>query len=207
MHDAVVLVLLTHLPRPRLGVWSKGVWRYQTTSMLTSHTVLFDGLQHSGLDPSTLTDLIVCQGPGSYTGLRTGASMANTLAMVLPGITLWTVTQFQLVTPRLPNPAWVVLSALRQVAYVARLDANHQVSQPQAVDLPQWQPPEPLPLWVHPTMEPHVPQPLQTGYQLIPEGINELDQALQCWQQGVLTPVTHIEPLYIHPPHITPAKK
>jgi len=37
--------------------------------------------KEAGIDPSLIEEVIVNEGPGSYTGLRVGISIANTLAL------------------------------------------------------------------------------------------------------------------------------
>lgn len=44
-------------------------------------------LVEQGLAPDAITDIIVSTGPGSYTGLRVGVSVANALAFLL-GVTV-----------------------------------------------------------------------------------------------------------------------
>lgn len=40
-------------------------------------------LAEHGLTPAAITDIVVATGPGSYTGLRVGVSIANALAFIL----------------------------------------------------------------------------------------------------------------------------
>jgi tRNA threonylcarbamoyl adenosine modification protein YeaZ len=198
-----LLALDTSQPVPQMALWRAGQWTYILDAQgQQSHTVLFKALQHSGLNPASLTDVLVCVGPGSYTGLRSGISMVTCWQRNLPGIRIWPVTRFQLVTDT-PQEAWVMLPALRQVAYVARLNSQHQITLPQSVDASQWHPPDNAPVVAHPAMAGYYP-----GVTPLSACINPLHQALALWQQGRLQPVPGpLTPLYIHPPKITPPKK
>lgn len=63
----------------------------------------------------TITDIAVCTGPGSFTGLRTSIALAQGFAAGI-GVTLWgipTWDAYQEALPDLSLPLWVVIRARR----------------------------------------------------------------------------------------------
>lgn len=83
----VVLTLRTDKPEAEVGVYDQGgrqlsyhVWLAHRELSLTLHGVIRDELKKSGLALGDLSGIVVFQGPGSFTGLRIGITVANALA-------------------------------------------------------------------------------------------------------------------------------
>lgn len=69
-----------------------------------------------------VSDIAVCIGPGSFTGLRTSIALAQGLAAGM-GVPLWGVPTFaayQQAMPELPRPLWVAVRARRGRLFVLR---------------------------------------------------------------------------------------
>ncbi|PNZ26027.1 tRNA (adenosine(37)-N6)-threonylcarbamoyltransferase complex dimerization subunit type 1 TsaB [Staphylococcus rostri] len=58
-------------------------------------------LETAGITPQDLTDIVVAQGPGSYTGLRIGVTIAKTLAYTL-NLNLYGVSSLKALAATLP---------------------------------------------------------------------------------------------------------
>jgi tRNA threonylcarbamoyladenosine biosynthesis protein TsaB len=76
-------------------------------------------LTRAGLHPSQLSSIVVCQGPGSYTGLRVGLTVAKTLAYAL-NCELVAVPTFEAIAVEFAEtPSIIVLGdALNHTCYV-----------------------------------------------------------------------------------------
>lgn len=57
---------------------------------------LLEGCDAAGITPGELAGLIVVHGPGSFTGLRVGVTVANMLATVHPDVQLYALTAGQM---------------------------------------------------------------------------------------------------------------
>jgi len=84
----MILTIKTDQPTAELGLHAKELediltWQghYQLSSTIL--TRLQELLSRQQLDYQGLTGIVVFQGPGSFTGLRIGATVANTLAYSL----------------------------------------------------------------------------------------------------------------------------
>jgi tRNA threonylcarbamoyl adenosine modification protein YeaZ len=77
-------------------------------------------LLQAGLLPRDLTALAVNQGPGSFTGIRTGIITARTMAQFLK-IPVYTFNAFELLAAQENSPVSIYLDALRNRAYHATL--------------------------------------------------------------------------------------
>ena len=83
-------------------------------------------LKEEGLRPTDLTGVMVCTGPGSYTGLRVGVMSAKTLAYAV-GCKLVAVPAFPAVAEQAPAEAgrlWVIGDALQGQVYVQEFARN-----------------------------------------------------------------------------------
>lgn len=79
-------------------------------------------LLQEAITGQTITDLAVCIGPGSFTGLRTSIALAQGVAAGL-GCTLWGISAwaaYQEALPNLSHPLWVALRARRGRLFLLR---------------------------------------------------------------------------------------
>jgi tRNA threonylcarbamoyladenosine biosynthesis protein TsaB len=83
----LTLVLRTDKPESEIGLFEDGKqlvydhWQAHRQLAETIHKKIRDMLEAQGRDLSDITAVAVYQGPGSFTGLRIGISVANALAM------------------------------------------------------------------------------------------------------------------------------
>lgn len=77
-------------------------------------------LEHAGLTAKDLSRLAVNQGPGSFTGIRTGIITARTMAQFLE-IPVYTFNAFELLASQMELPVAIYIDALRNRAYHATL--------------------------------------------------------------------------------------
>jgi tRNA threonylcarbamoyladenosine biosynthesis protein TsaB len=90
----LVLAFRTDKPDAELILLGSGTiigrkeWRAHRALAATLHNQIRDLLNEHKVDLERLTGIIVYSGPGSFTGLRIGASVANALAYSLEGIKL-----------------------------------------------------------------------------------------------------------------------
>jgi tRNA threonylcarbamoyladenosine biosynthesis protein TsaB len=83
---------------------------------------LQDALQQAGWRPSDVGLFAVCAGPGSFTGLRIGITVAKTFAYVT-GCSLVALNTLELLAYQAQlgaRPVWALLDAQRQQLFVAR---------------------------------------------------------------------------------------
>ncbi|QJW97381.1 tRNA (adenosine(37)-N6)-threonylcarbamoyltransferase complex dimerization subunit type 1 TsaB [Frigoriglobus tundricola] len=81
-------------------------------------------LKTEALRPTDLTGIMVCRGPGSYTGLRVGLATAKALAYAT-GCQLRAVDTFAAIAEQTPPDArhvWVIADALQNQVYLQRFD-------------------------------------------------------------------------------------
>lgn len=82
----MILTLRTDKPEAEIGLFDKEtqsayvVWPAHRQLAETLHTKIADMLESQNLVLSDLSGLVVYKGPGSFTGLRIGLSVANALA-------------------------------------------------------------------------------------------------------------------------------
>lgn len=84
-----VLAIRTDKPEAELYLYREGVlkdkilWQADRQLSTTIHTKINQLLEDNELDLNTLSGLIVFKGPGSFTGLRIGITVANGLGYSL----------------------------------------------------------------------------------------------------------------------------
>lgn len=82
----LVLTLRTDKPEAEIGLYEDGKklayeeWHAHRTLSETIHSKLEEMLKKTKHDWSDITGVVVYKGPGSFTGLRIGLSVANALA-------------------------------------------------------------------------------------------------------------------------------
>jgi tRNA threonylcarbamoyladenosine biosynthesis protein TsaB len=85
----IILTIRTDKPEAEIGLFDSRVklayeiWQAHRQLAETIHTRIEDLLRKRGLQWDDIEGLIVFQGPGSFTGLRIGLSVANALAASL----------------------------------------------------------------------------------------------------------------------------
>lgn len=85
----IVLTLRTDKPESEIGLYRDGqqlsyeVWEAHRRLAETIHTKINEQLQAQQMTLKDLDGIIVYKGPGSFTGLRIGISVANSLAYSL----------------------------------------------------------------------------------------------------------------------------
>lgn len=85
----MILVLRTDKPEAELGLYDGQdkaafkTWQAHRALAETLHTTIDNLLHTSGHSLQDITGIVVYQGPGSFTGLRIGLSVANALAYAL----------------------------------------------------------------------------------------------------------------------------
>ena len=149
-------------------------------------------LEQAGKSWQELTHLFVVKGPGSYTRLRVGITIANTLAWLLE-ISLLTADIFKVWELRIEAEA-------RCEPHQVIIEAGRGKYLSKGVNTPQ--------LWKE------IQALEQTCYGEVPaqsalrkEIRHSFGEAVtELFQQG-MEAVSQVEPLYTQPPNITPAKK
>lgn len=128
MPDQTILHLDTTTNRLHLALSRNGEVLSQLCQPCESHRyhsavivpAIQDMLKQTSLTSGDLTALAVNQGPGSFTGIRTGIITARTMAQFLR-IPVYTFNIFELLATQTDNTVAVYLDALRNRAYHASL--------------------------------------------------------------------------------------
>lgn len=148
-------------------------------------------LELSGKTWKDLTGVFVVKGPGSYTSLRVGITVANSLAWSLK-IPMRSLDVFELWEARIAsservNPHRVVMAAGRDRYFFKGEDAFHEWAHAD----------ETMPVYGEPPLDhPHCREVTHSfGEALVAVDVNRLET------------VPSVEPLYTHSPHITVRKK
>lgn len=190
----------------------------ESTSQRYHSAVLIPTLRRlvseAGLQMGDLTAMAVNQGPGSFTGVRTGISTARTVGQFLE-IPVHLINHFELLAFDAlewgaKSPVTVVLDALRGRLYAASLDFTPQgpryAMPPALVQQEQWQPPGEGTLLAAPSLQGAFSHPNPQVFR--PEWFSpEVMQALIARYPGNFAkPWPEVKPLYLQEPNITPRK-
>ncbi len=82
----IILTIRTDKPEAELGLYEGQaqrdavVWQAHRQLAETVHSQIRDLLARNGMDISNIEGIVAYEGPGSFTGLRIGLSVANALA-------------------------------------------------------------------------------------------------------------------------------
>lgn len=82
----LTLTLRTDKPEAEIGLYDQNgqilyyTWQAHRQLAETIHTTIVELLESKGFDWHDITGVVVYKGPGSFTGLRIGISVANALA-------------------------------------------------------------------------------------------------------------------------------
>ena len=82
----LILSIQTDHPEAEIGLFKDNLeityetWRADRELAETLHSKIFDMLQKNNCDWSDISGVVCYEGPGSFTGLRIGITVANTLA-------------------------------------------------------------------------------------------------------------------------------
>lgn len=85
----LLLTMRTDKPEAEIGLYTEAgqisyeIWEAHKTLSETLHTRLFELLQSKNKHWDDLTGIVCYRGPGSFTGLRIGLTVANALAYSL----------------------------------------------------------------------------------------------------------------------------
>jgi tRNA threonylcarbamoyladenosine biosynthesis protein TsaB len=82
----MILTIRTDNPEAEIGLYESGQqvaykkWQAHRELSSTIHKVIYELLESAGKEWADIAGIIYFKGPGSFTGLRIGASVANALA-------------------------------------------------------------------------------------------------------------------------------
>ncbi len=176
--------------------------------LLTSHS----------LSPADLDEIYVCVGPGSFTGVRVGVTVARTLAQAVGDIKLAAVPASDVVASQAANLPWdhlaVVLDAGDGQIYVTSYAPSP--TGPASAGDPQLTTPA---AWLRTAPTPILLTGEGLGYHTFPaEGVSLTDEAIRLpqvqsvWQvgrglakAGQFVEYHHVLPIYARPPHAVTA--
>lgn len=166
-----------------------------------------DLLQQTGITPQMLDALAVNQGPGSFTGIRTGVITARTMAQFL-NVPVYLFNTFELLGVERDTPTAIYLDALRNRSYQATLHFDETgviySQQPRLLILDPTEASMPIePLFVSESLAPLF---VHAGSETIPPAWNSPAAMLKLilrYENRFLTDWEAVKPLYIQEPSIT----
>ena len=201
------LFMDTTSPVMHLAVWddSKSDWLFKIEAPQTSQRfhsammipMLNEAFQQHGLSPQAIQALVLHEGPGSFTGIRTGLVTGRILAQFL-ACPVYTVNAFEIMAT-LDQSCLVMLDALRGNAYCAVLTLSKQEATyllapcilPIETALDTWQE--------------NVQHVIPCGH--APSDVLEkMRWLVQHHPKRLLKPWQEIKPLYLQEPNITQRK-
>jgi tRNA threonylcarbamoyl adenosine modification protein YeaZ len=164
-----------------------------------------------GFKPKHLTALAVNQGPGSFTGIRTGIITARTMAQFLE-IPVYVMNPFELLATQHGGPIAIYIDALRNRTYHAVLSLTEQgpiYTVPPTLQLinPEAPPTHSEALWVSPTLAPLFHE---QACQEIPADFKPASAMLQLIRHHGPQFKRHweaVHPLYVQEPSVTLKRK
>ena len=93
------------------GIASEHSWRSNNNHSIELLPVIADMLSRQGLSPDDLTGVAVAKGPGSFTGLRIGMSVAKGLCLALD-IPIIAIPTLDIITYAVGDPGGLVYAVL-----------------------------------------------------------------------------------------------
>lgn len=109
---------------------AKESWKKQSEMLIP---VLIQCMEKAGWKSDDLDEVVITDGPGSYTGVRIAMTAAKVLC-TQKQIPLYTISSLQLYAG-ISEQAMVLMDARSHRAYVALLDKGHFISAEQVLDL------------------------------------------------------------------------
>ena len=107
--------------------------RYHSADRRRNASILFQKLDelmvHAGIKPNAIDNFVINQGPGSYTGVRIGMSLINTLAQVFQKPVIQ-VNSLRLLASQVcseKEPFMVLLNCTREELFVAEFQYQQEI--------------------------------------------------------------------------------
>ena len=107
--------------------------RYHSADRRRNASILFQKLDelmvHAGIKPNAIDNFVINQGPGSYTGVRIGMSLINTLAQVFQKPVIQ-VNSLRLLASQIRSekePFLVMLNCTREELFVAEFQYQQEI--------------------------------------------------------------------------------
>ena len=107
--------------------------RYHSADRRRNASILFQKLDelmvHAGIKPNAIDNFVINQGPGSYTGVRIGMSLINTLAQVFQKPVIQ-VNSLRLLASQVcseKEPFLVLLNCTREELFVAEFQYQQEI--------------------------------------------------------------------------------
>ena len=112
---------------------NKTLARYHSADRRRNASILFQKLDelmvHAGIKPNAIDNFVINQGPGSYTGVRIGMSLINTLAQVFQKPVIQ-VNSLRLLASQVcseKEPFLVMLNCTREELFVAEFQYQQEI--------------------------------------------------------------------------------